>query len=518
MALTDRLRTAWREFMKPVPRRSQRQYLGAAVGNLTRITAPNVSADKSIDANIRDLVRNSRDLARNNGYAKRFLRMARNNIAGPRGVAIRFVNTFSNGNPRDNLNDAITAAFLEWCRPKYASANGRLSWLQIQRLMVSEWITTGDGLLQIVYDPANPFGISLQPFDADRLDRDFNRLPQNGQTEVRAGVELDRYGRALAYYVLQIHPSEIGWGRANAQFRDRIPADQIIHLYTQDERVDNTRGAPHFAVAMRDLAHIGDAQDASLIALKANAINPAFIETDAEGEVEDPPDGATLQMGAEPGDIPYLGRGQHINTLDPNVPQDNYPEFTKAVLRSIAVGLGTSYVKLAGDWSDTSFSSSRMAHADDNDEWIASQEHFIEIVVRRVIEAWLMSAMLKGKIPAPDYDINKINQVAYQGRRWVSPKPLEDVEVYERRIALGLDSRSEIAASEGRELWTTWEKLAEENDYATDQKLNVEPPRKAVPQTPAEAERPAAGDEPMAAAAETADTKKAGRYLRLRGA
>jgi lambda family phage portal protein len=515
MALVDRFRAAWRELRKPVPMR--RQYLGAAVGNLTRITAPNVSADKSVDANIRDLVKNSRDLARNNGYAKRFLRMARNNIAGPRGVAIRPVNAFANGRPYDTLNDAILAAFREWSRPQYASANGRLSWLQIQRLMVSEWITTGDGLLQIVHDPDNPFGICLQPFDADRLDRDFNRLPKDGLNEVRFGVEINQYGKPLAYHVLRVHPSEIGWARNNPQFRDRIPADQIIHLYTQDERVDLTRGAPHFAVAMRDLAHIGDAQDASLIALKANAINPAFIETDAEGEVEDPPEGATLQMSAEPGDIPYLGRGQHVNTLDPNVPQDNYPEFTKAVLRSIAVGLGTSYVKLAGDWSDTSFSSSRMAHADDNDEWIASQEHFIETVVRRVVEAWLMSAMLKGKIPSVGYDITKVNRIAYQGRRWVSPKPLEDVEVYERRIALGIDSRSEITAAEGRDLWESWEKLSEEQEYAKDQQLNVEPPRKAVPQTPAEAERPAAGDESAGTKSE-AEPKKAGRYLRLRGA
>jgi lambda family phage portal protein len=524
MALADRLKSAVGWLLRPGVEAAlkqsapplRRQYIGAAVGNLTRITAPNVSADKSIDANIRDLVKNSRDLARNNGYAKRFLRMARNNIAGPRGVAVRPVNAFANGRPYDTLNDAIIAAFREWSRPKYASASGKMSWLQIQRLLVSEWVTTGDGCLQIVYDPENPFGITLQPFDADRLDRDFNRLPQDGQNEVRHGVEINRYGKPLFYHVLQVHPSEIGWGRSNAQFRDKIPADQIIHLYTQDERVDVTRGAPHFAVAMRDMSHIGDAQDASLIALKANALNPAFIETDAAGEVEDPPEGEVLQLSGEAGDVPYLGRGQHVNTLDPNVPQDNYPEFTKAVLRSIAVGLGTSYVKLAGDWSDTSFSSSRMAHADDNDEWIAAQEHFIEIVVRRVVEAWLMSAMLKGKIPANGYDIAKINRIAYQGRRWVSPKPAEDVEVYERRIALGLDSRSEIAASEGRDLWETWEKLKEEQDYAKDQQLNVEPPRKAVPQTPAEAERPAADGEPMA---DEQDQQKPARgLLRLRGA
>jgi lambda family phage portal protein len=487
------------------------QYLGAAVGNLTRITGSNLSADRSLDANIRDLVKNSRDLARNNGYAKRFLRMARNNIAGPRGVAMRPVNTFANGKPFDRLNDQILEQWKRWGRREFCSANGRLSWLQIQRLAVSEWFTTGDGLVQIVYDNANPFGISLQPFDSDRLDRDFHRVGTATTNEVRGGVELDALGRAVAYYVLKMHPSEIGWARANPQFRDRIPADQILHLWTQDERVDLTRGAPHLAVAMRDLMHIGDAQDASLIALKMNALNPAFIETAAgpDSDVEDPPEGETLIWEGEGGQYPYLGKGQKISTLDPNVPQDNYPDFTRAVLRSAAVGLGTSYAMLAGDWSDANFASMRVGRMDEVDEWIALQEHFIANFCIPVFERWLMSAMLKGQITVPEYDIQKANRVEWQGRRWISPKPLEDVEVAEREIALGINSRSAIKAARGESLWDTWEELAEENQYAREKQLNVEPPRSGA--APAEPEKPN-GDDGESAKKPDAE---AGRQLRL---
>jgi lambda family phage portal protein len=499
MGLSDRFKSAlgWMFSTEipvtkvPTTGRSQ-QYLGAAVGNLTRIVAPNLSADRSADANIRDLVKNSRDLARNNGYAKRFLRMARNNIAGPKGVAMRPINTFANGKPFDRLNDQILEAWKRWGRREFCSANGRLSWLQLQRLAVSEWFTVGDGLVQIVYDADNPFGICLQPFDADRLDRDFNQEAKPGQNRVVAGVEMNTYGRVLAYHVLKNHPSELGWQRPNPMFRDRVPADQILHMYTQDERVDNTRGIPHLAVAMRDLTHIGDAQDASLIALKTNALNPAFITTAAEGEVDDPPEG-DLSLTGEPGQYPYLGRGQSVATLDPNVPQDNYPDFTKAVLRSAAVGLGTSYAMLAGDWSDANFGSMRVGRQDEVDEWIALQEHFIATFCVPVFEKWLMSAMLKGQIQVPDFDVEKANKVEWQGRRWISPKPLEDVEVYERRIALGIDSRKEIAASEGRDLWPIWDNLAEEQEYAKDKQLNVEPPRKAAQTEAPPAEMPPEG-------------------------
>lgn len=487
MALRDQLQRAVNWLFQTeipvtkVPTTRSQQYLGAAVGNLTRIVAPNLSADRSAETNIRDLVKNSRDLARNNGYAKRFLRMARNNIAGPKGVAMRPVNTFANGKPFDRLNDQILEAWKRWGRREFCSANGRLSWLQLQRLAVSEWFTVGDGLVQIVYDDANPFGICLQPFDSDRLDRDFNQEAGAGRNRVVAGVEMNTYGRVLAYHVLKMHPSEIGWRRTNPDMRDRVPADQILHLYDQDERVDNTRGIPRLAVAMRDLTHIGDAQDASLIALKMNALNPSFIETAAEGEVDEPPEDGDLVLTGEPGQMPYLGRGQKVATLDPNVPQDNYPEFTKAVLRSASVGLGTSYAMLAADWSDANFGSMRVGRQDETDEWIAAQEHFIATFCVPVFEKWLMSAMLKGQVTVPDYDIAKANRVEWQGRRWISPKPLEDVEVYERRIALGIDSRKEIAASEGRDLWPIWDNLAEEQEYAEEKQLNVEPPRKAAP-------------------------------------
>jgi hypothetical protein len=49
-----------------------------------------------------------------------------------------------------------------------------------------------------------PFGISLQPFDSDRVDRDFNRLPGNGGTNpLRRRVRPD--GAGARVHVLQNH-------------------------------------------------------------------------------------------------------------------------------------------------------------------------------------------------------------------------------------------------------------------------------------------------------------------------
>jgi capsid protein len=158
----------------------------------------------------------------------------------------------------------------------------------------------------------------------------------------------------------------------------------------------------------------------------------------------------------------------------------------------------------------------RVGRMDETDEWIGLQEHFISTVCVPVFERWLMSAMLKGQITVPDFNIEKANAVAWQGRRWVSPKPLEDIEVAEREIALGVNSRSRFASERGDQLWDIWDELSEENEYAEEKDLAVDPPRKGVPTTTAPlAERPPES----AAAVDDSTNTDAARVLRLtRGA
>lgn len=463
-------------------RRAKRNaFAGAATGRLTLdwIKAPLASADKELEGDLLELRKRSRDLVRNNGYARRFVKLAQNNIVGPRGMQLRPVNTYQDGRPADPINDSVRAAWLRWGRPEYASLSGRLSWVRLQRLAVAEWITAGEALFQIVRDATHPFGLTLQPIDADRLDQSLMVAPGPDRNEIRYGVEVDAYGRPLFYHILRHHPNDLTRVYPSGVYRDRIPASEIIHLALLDERVDMTRGRPQLASGLRDLRHLDGAQEASVVALRKNAAESGFIVTKSpDGEVEAPTE--DVFVDGEPGTYRSLGLGQEIQVPEWNQPADNYTDFTRTVLRQIGSGWGTSYAFLSGDWSDANFGSMRIGRADEQDGWEALQEWFVEAFCRRVFEAWLPSAVMAGGLRIPNYDLTRAERVEWQGRRWTSPKPLEDVEVYERRIALGLDSRSEIKGREGGDLWQTWEFLAEENDYAGELGLTVEPPRTGV--------------------------------------
>lgn len=459
------------------PRAQARNFAGANLGRLLSdwIRAP-LSGDRELDGSLLQLRARSRDAVRNNPFARRYLKLAQNHIVGPKGIRMRPCNVIG-GRPHDRLNDEIVRGWLEWGKPTHASTDGRLSWVGLQRLAVAERAQSGEALFQIVYDTAHPFGLSLLPIDADRLDERLNTPAVEGRNEIRYGIEVDRIGRPLAYHILSEHPSETGRIAKRPRHHDVIPAAQIIHWLRGDERVGRTRGVPDLAIALRDLRHLDGAQEASLVALRTAASSVAVVVSkDPNGEIETPDQDAVIEV--EPGQWRYLGPNQELQSWTPHAPADNYPDFTKSVLRGTASALGTSYAVLAGDWSDANMSSLRVARADEQENWMAEQEAMIEHFCQRVFDAWLPAAALAGGIRIPSFDLTRAAAVQWQPRKWLSPKPSEDIEADERRVALGVTSRTAVAARDGVDLWEVWDQLAEEQEYAAEKHLNVEPPRK----------------------------------------
>ena len=85
---------------------------------------------------------------------------------------------------------------------------------------------------------------------------------------------------------------------------------------------------------------------------------------------------------AEAGSFGVLPPGYKFESWDPDYPHQNYENFVKARLRSIASGLGIAYHTLANDLSDVNFSSARAGTLEERDNWIVLQNslnHSIDI-------------------------------------------------------------------------------------------------------------------------------------------
>ena len=84
----------------------------------------------------------------------------------------------------------------------------------------------------------------------------------NWRNEIRMGVEIDRWGRAVAFHVWSAHPSEPN-GRDTD--RIRVPADQMIHWF-RPYRVGQTRGVPDFAPILLTIKMLSGYEEAELVA------------------------------------------------------------------------------------------------------------------------------------------------------------------------------------------------------------------------------------------------------------
>jgi lambda family phage portal protein len=297
----------------------------------------------------------SRDLRRNNSWARRGIQVISNNTVGA-GIQAR-----TNAESESVKADAA-AVWRDWSRSLSCDWDGRLPFTGLQRLIMSTVVESGGAL--IVREPANssdglPVPIRIRVLEADYLDDSRDRAKGQAQNAIQYGIELDGRGRRVAYWIHQTSPGE---SLLYSEPSKRVPADRVIHVY-QSERPGQLRGAPWLASVIAKLQDFDDFDDARLMQQKIAACFGAFV-TDPDGDssnIGTPDDDEPDRLeNMEPGTIEYLPGGKEINFAMPPTTND-HGGYTSTQLRRIATGMGVTYEDLTGDYSQVNFSSARMA-------------------------------------------------------------------------------------------------------------------------------------------------------------
>lgn len=298
----------------------------------------------------------SRDLRRNNGWARSGIETIVNNTVGW-GIKPR------PAGPRGRGKAAL-AIWNAWADTPACDFDGRMNFYGLQRLAMETIAEAGEVL--IVRQPAAavdglPIPMRLQVLEPDYLDIHRNGLPAPGGGKIIDGVEFDEQGRRVAYWLFTSHPGS--QRMMTTRFESvRTPADRVLHIYRVD-RAGQVRGVPWLASAVTRIKDLDDFEDAELMQQKVAACFGAFVtEVDgagtALGVAATDADGQDLDQ-LEPGHIAYLPPGKSISFATPPTVQDS--AFTVRALRRIAVSLGVTYEDLTGDYSQVNFSSARMA-------------------------------------------------------------------------------------------------------------------------------------------------------------
>jgi lambda family phage portal protein len=428
-----------------------------------------LSADQELQNELPVLRGRCREIARNDSFGKRYIRLQVKNVIGPDGIQLQA--RLTRGTQQNTeLNTQIEAAWKDWGRRANCTVDRRLSWHGVQKMAIKSARTDGEFFCRMVRGFENPYQFAVQMLDPDQLDTSFTIPPSDRTNEIRMGVELNKWGEPVAYHFWKRNPYDFGASRE----RERIPAGEIIHLYDPD-RVNQTRGIPPLAVTALDMHMLGGYHEAELVAARVAAAKMGFFVTknpDGSASVPDPNSTARLTMDAEPALLEELPVGTEFQGWDPQHPTAAFPAFNNAVLHKIASGVDVSYASLTNDLSETSYSSSRVGLLDERDGYRDAQAWVIEGLHERVYTAWVSMAVLAGKLPArvrPE----EYAMVTWVARGWDWVDPEKDVSASLLEVDNALTSRRRILAAQGLDLDEVVDDLVAEQKLFASKGLTV---------------------------------------------
>ncbi len=449
-------------------KRNKRSYAAAKPSRLFNdFKTTSISADSAIRFNLRELRDKSRDQARNNDYAKRYLQLLVTNVVGQKGIRLQSKARNERNQLETQANKFIENAWHKWSKRGNCTVDGKLSFIDCQKLFIESLARDGEVLIRYfnTNDPQNP--LKIQFLDADYLDEEKNQTKKDG-SNIIMGVEMDDFNKPLQYYLYAEHPNDVYFRKKSKQ-HEVVSADDILHAYMAD-RSEQTRGVPFMATALNRLKMIDGYEEAELVAARVAASKMGFFTSPSgDGYVgDDTEDSYTPIMSAEAGTFEQLPDGMGFQSFDPQHPTSGFDSFHKAVLRGIASGLGVSYVSLANNLEGVNYSSIRQGTLEERDNYRILQQFMIEHFIEPVFRKWLLQNMsFKTDFLLGD---NKFDQFAdsaiFVPRSWGWIDPVKEVKANVDGLQAGVVTMQDVQANYGRDVEELFEQHQREESLA----------------------------------------------------
>lgn len=489
---------------------TKRMYASARHSRLTNDwTTATTSADAEIRTSLTALRARSRALSRDSAYAKRAKHIVVNNVIGG-GIGLQAQVRSSRKRFMPRVNDAVEEAFKEWwTNPEICHTGGTLAAGMFERVLMDEVFDAGE---VFVREHFTPFGGSDIPYALELIESE--RVPHSIQpnaissgNEVRMGVEVDKYYRPTGYWIRDHHPSDFHYpgGARSPEQVTLVPANQIIHLRIV-ERWPQTRGVPWLHAVAKKLNDMDGYSEAEIVAARGAANYMATIELDPLANIGEEQEDGTRQIEVAPGIVVRLSAGEKLNFHSPNRPNTALDGFMRYMLRETAAGAMVSYESLSRDYSQSNYSSSRLALLDDRDTWRVLQIWFLQGFRQRLHRNWLQQAVLARRIagvPVAEYATNrkKYEAVKYKPRGWSWVDPTKEVAAFKEAEKAGYITKTKIISETGgghQDFEDVMDERRQELDSIAEKGLKFDtdsPAEKPAAAAPAEPAEPADDDD-----------------------
>lgn len=329
----------------------------------------------------------SREMVRNNSYAGKALNTIGTSVVGD---GIRLTPKIIGDGNLEKLREI----WLDWAESAICDYDNQHDFYGLQKLVMRSVAEGGDCIARVrrVTAKTGKTGIQLQLLEGDYIDESRDRpLLENGGY-IMQGVEFDKDGRRVAYWLFDRHPGDVN---INKNFvSQRVDAKSIIHIYFK-ERLGQVRGIPFGTSSMLKLHDFDDFEDAELMKQKVAACFAAFVHDSNEPGTSATSTG-TVSDKIEPGIIENLPAGKSITFANPPT-VNGFGGYAKSVLQGAAAGYGVTYEQFTNDLSGVNFSSGRMGWIEFNKMVVDWQNNMlIPMFCTKVFEAFMAAIDIAG--------------------------------------------------------------------------------------------------------------------------
>lgn len=458
---------------------------GSAGGEFADWNPIAASADSDLLPELGTMVGRSRDLIRNHGLASAVMQTKVDNILGDTGLRLQArpnarLLGWEEKKARAWAQD-VEARFEDYAEGEdfEVDATGRTNLHGQAGLVLRSVLSNGDALALPLWlkRPGRRTATAIQLVESDRLSNPNDAMDT---ATLRGGIEIDRYGRPVAYHIRTTHPADLLVGGAERKW-ERIPATtkwgrrRVLHVCEPD-RVASRKARPALSAVLGDFRTLGDYQRAELQSALTNAMVAAILEA--------PMDGATIadlfgdgqtyvemregapELRLKRNSILRTFPGEKLSSYNPGRPNDAFAPFMDSLLHILAAGLNIPYELLLKDFSKSNYSSARAALMEAWRHFLGRRDFLRRLFYRPVYALWLEEKVNAGVIEAPGFYANR---AAYTRSRWTGPgrgsvDPLKEAKATETDLATGVTTLEQECAERG----LNWEEVLEQRKREQD--------------------------------------------------
>lgn len=393
---------------------------------------PLFSADAEIlpDKDVIDA--RARDLGRNDAYVQNGATTRKDSIVG----AFFMLNSRPSHNVlgkdetwAEAFQREVEEKFTLWAESPmhWVDASRRNDFTSLIRLAVGVDTFGGEVLAtsEWLRDAGREFKTAIQMVDADRLSTPHTR---SYDTSIRGGIRVNQFGAPQSAFIRVQHPHDISRGFQLTDVWREVPfykpwGRQMVLLFSEQNRVDQTRAIADIASGVREIAITKKFRDVTLQKAVLAATYAATIESEL------PPQAVYEQLGQVSGTgqavanygadfleavetyvkqskgltldgvrIPHLFPGTKLIMNNVGDPAGVGQDFEQSLLRYIAAALNMSYEELAKDFSNTNYSSARAAMAATHRFTQSRKKIVADAFASAIFRLWLEEAINQDKI------------------------------------------------------------------------------------------------------------------------